>query len=87
MSRRPPCRVCGVQAGSHLRGCTAWCWHDRKLRFPDRAAALVALTEAKIARNLHRKLSYRQQRTYECRSCAGWHLTSKPDRFARKEAS
>lgn len=87
MSRRPPCRVCGVQAGTHLRDCRAWCHAERKLRHPDRHSALVALTDAKIQRVLHHMNGYRQERAYECPTCRGWHLTSKPDRADRKAAS
>lgn len=53
----------------------------RKVRFPTLAAAEEALLAAKIARALRRSAKRRERRAYVCRTCRGWHLTSRPDRY------
>jgi hypothetical protein len=48
-----------------------------KKRFPSLDAAREALIDAKIRRALHHNKRRREQRTYFCKKCCGWHLTSR----------
>jgi len=53
-----------------------------KLRFRSREQAQAALVQAKHARvaahALGRPSSRNEQRSYQCPTCSGWHLTSQP---------
>lgn len=63
------------RAGMHLpagrQGCS-------KVRFASRFDADDAVLSARIQRVLHRSTRRREQRSYYCSRCTGWHLTSQP---------
>lgn len=50
----------------------------RKVPFPTLAAAEQALLEARIARALRPSTKRQERRTYVCKACQCWHLTSQP---------
>lgn len=54
-------------------GCT------NKVRFSSYDEAQLALVDAKIKRAFGRSQKRREERSYWCGSCNGFHLTSKPD--------
>ncbi|ROQ69199.1 hypothetical protein EDD93_3696 [Streptomyces sp. 840.1] len=45
-----------------------------KIRYRDRLAAAIALASTSRSTASRRE----EARTYRCRQCRGWHLTSKP---------
>ncbi len=47
-----------------------------KIRYPDEAAAKVALVSARTAAALRKQANRREARVYQCPHCDGWHLTS-----------
>ena len=53
-----------------------------KVRFPDHAAAVAALHDAATQRHFAAQdgttTRRREIRSYSCKECKGWHLTSKP---------
>jgi hypothetical protein len=73
-----PCPDCGG-IGNHKRTCRRRCITGKRY-YADRAGALAALIDAKLARfrGEHGWGDRRETRTYECPKCHGWHLTSQP---------
>lgn len=49
-----------------------------KVRYPDHLAAKLAL--ARTGKHRHTRRPKDETRTYWCRHCRGWHLTSQPKR-------
>ncbi len=47
----------------------------RKIRYPDKVAALMALVRTRSKRRARRPKD--EQRVYRCPVCKGWHLTSR----------
>ncbi|VEG47795.1 Uncharacterised protein [Mycolicibacterium chitae] len=58
-----------------------------KIRFPDHTAAVHALHSAATQRNFAEQdgtvTNRREVRSYSCKECKGWHVTSKPMRQTR----
>lgn len=48
-----------------------------KKRYPDKIVAEIMRAKY-MSRNLHRKRDKHESRSYHCRVCDGWHLTSRP---------
>lgn len=58
-------------------GHPAYCYAGRKRRYPTEEAAQVVLAE--IAERRNAGLAHRAEcRSYQCKRCKGWHLTSAP---------
>jgi len=53
------------------------CGPTKKARFRSRGAAAVALENVQQTRD-DRMRGKREERTYYCALCGGWHLTSSP---------
>lgn len=56
---------------------TATCPKQGKLRYENRCAALQAL--AGVRERRRRTASYAETYPYHCRTCGGWHLTSRSE--------
>lgn len=51
-----------------------------KIRYCDRVAALIALSELAVKRGRQKQRArLDERRAYRCQKCLGWHLTSYPD--------
>ena len=62
-----------------------------KIRFPDHRAAVSALHKAATERNFARQdgqaTNRHEVRSYSCKECNGWHLTSQPKRDKEHSAA
>jgi hypothetical protein len=61
---------------ANVPGCTG------KARFSSYDEAQLALVDAKIKRAFGRSQKCREERSYYCGNCFGFHLTSQPERQA-----
>lgn len=88
MSRRNRRRKSGQPSRRRTRTGHLGTCSTGKIRFPDHTAAVAALHSAATKRNFAaqdgKTTVRREVRSYSCKECKGWHLTSQPRRDRKR---